>query len=302
MVTAEQSLERGILAELPLGIYVMNAERKITFWNREASRLTGYPEKEVVGRSCSDDLLRHALENGTVLCGEQCPMWKTIQDGHIRESLVYLHHRDGQRMPVQVKILPFQVDGKPAALHVFNATTAMLAAQEEIRRLQSLALTDALTGLPNRRYFEMEYERFTAEARREGRRFGLLMLDIDRFKRVNDAYGHPAGDVVLKMVAQTCLAACRTSDIMARWGGEEFAALCHVPDAAGLRVVAERARCLTEQSFVLFQDQRVSVTLSAGGVMADSKTAFATLQQQADQLLYQSKTDGRNRVTVPAEA
>lgn len=171
------------------------------------------------------------------------------------------------------------------------------------KAIENLAITDDLTGLANRRYF---FERFDQEIDRATRykvNLSLIMLDIDHFKDVNDTYGHPAGDVVLKEVARLLSANIRTSDIIGRYGGEEFAILIPSLGAAEAARAAEKLRNVVEVNDMMMEGPQIKVTISAGVAdLSSFDTQSLNLKDQliraADRSLYKAKKDGRNRVAV----
>jgi diguanylate cyclase (GGDEF)-like protein len=131
-------------------------------------------------------------------------------------------------------------------------------------------------------------------------RFGLLMMDVDEFKKVNDQHGHPVGDQVLRMVAGTLLRSSRPFDLYGRWGGEEFIGLVRNVDAGGLREIGERCRMLIEKSYLTVGGSALSVTVSVGGVLAGPRDTAEALLERADQLMYQCKQAGRNGLMINA--
>jgi len=163
-------------------------------------------------------------------------------------------------------------------------------------KTERLATTDGLTGLQNHRTFQARLDEMLAQAHRYGKRAALLLCDIDHFKSVNDTYGHPIGDVVLRGVAQTLAKEARTTDLVARYGGEEFAILMPETDAAGALVIAERIReRVAAQVFDTDQGPlRVTLSLGVAGYPDDADKR-ATLVERADACLYQAKRSGRNR-------
>ena len=167
--------------------------------------------------------------------------------------------------------------------------------------LESRALLDGLTNIPNRRRFDEMLEIEWKRAHRSGLPLSLVMVDVDFFKRYNDHYGHGAGDVCLKSVA-TVLAEsiARPSDMAARYGGEEFVMLLPETDAAGALAIAERLRCQVENQHLVHEYSDVSnwVTISIGvaSMLPDSEDSQLALLEQADQMLYRAKESGRNRV------
>lgn len=164
--------------------------------------------------------------------------------------------------------------------------------------LERLARTDSLTGLPNRRYFMETAAQELARTGRFGGTLSILMLDLDRFKKVNDTYGHKAGDLVLKKLAETCRATLREVDFTARLGGEEFAVLLPGTDHAAALEVAERLRqAVAAAEVTLTPDTRLRFTASFGvATLFDPAASVDTLLNQADHALYEAKHLGRNRV------
>jgi len=176
-------------------------------------------------------------------------------------------------------------------------TALSIAESEMYARLKQLVVTDGLTGLINHRKFQ---ERLAEECLRTSRHIGpfsLLMADIDYFKRVNDTYGHPAGDAVLKAVAGTIMKVARKVDLVARYGGEEFAVLLVQTDVSQAAISAERIRRAVAEMKVSWKGQTIPVTISIGiatsGVDAADREGLIAA---ADRALYAAKHGGRNRV------
>lgn len=197
------------------------------------------------------------------------------------------------------------------ALRAHIATTQATARQEEIERenrelelrnqdLQQKASRDPLTGLHNRASFDEQYQNEIRRCAQCASTIGIILLDIDRFKQVNDTYGHPFGDQVLQLVAQTLRHAARPSDVLARYGGEEFIVLAVQPTERGLAKAAERLRAAVESQPVLFDGDRVPITISLGTALAlpprDPGGLADELIAAADEALYESKEGGRNQV------
>lgn len=172
--------------------------------------------------------------------------------------------------------------------------------QEKTAQLESMAAQDALTGLANRRSFDTAMALAWRSCLRKRLPLGFIMGDVDQFKRFNDRYGHRAGDVCLKMVAQVIQdSALRPGDVKARYGGEEFAVILPETDAEGTRLVAERIRTHVELVGLPHEDNPnglVTISLGAVSVVPEAGTSWETLVEQADKRLYQAKAEGRNRV------
>jgi two-component system, cell cycle response regulator len=162
--------------------------------------------------------------------------------------------------------------------------------------LEHAALTDALTGMQNRRYFDDALKEYLEEFRRIGKPVGLMVLDLDHFKSVNDTHGHDVGDEVLRRVAQCLKDFTRYHDVAARVGGEEFAVVAPNMDLEILAKFAERIRKAISELVIESGNVRLKVTSSFGLALWDGREAADAFYKRADKMLYQAKTTGRNRV------
>jgi two-component system cell cycle response regulator len=173
--------------------------------------------------------------------------------------------------------------------------------RENYRRSLSLALTDELTGLYNRRYVIAHLNELLARMPEGGTATAVMIFDIDHFKQVNDRFGHPAGDGVLRELAERTLRQVRSVDLVARVGGEEFVVVMPETNLAGAAVVADRLRlAVADQPFPLNADgDSLPVTISIGvAITADNGESLEALLKRADDALYAAKNGGRNRVVA----
>jgi diguanylate cyclase (GGDEF)-like protein len=173
--------------------------------------------------------------------------------------------------------------------------------REANSHLHALVFRDGLTGLYNHRYFQENLEKELARSQRHHSFLSLVMFDIDFFKKVNDTYGHPAGDMVLINIARKAAGAVRTSDIIFRYGGEEFAVILPETNQSGTKVFAERLRRSIEAITTAAEGRQIHVTISVGAATFVPGTQGVTkklLIETADKALYASKKNGRNRVTI----
>lgn len=281
------------------GLYFVDTNRIITYWNKAAERISGFTAAEVVGKSCADKILTHVDGSGTCLCTGLCPLAATIADGVDREAEVYMHHKDGHRVPVLVRVsLLKDPTGKViGGIELFTDISSMHANALRVQELEKLALLDNLTQLANRNYIERELQSRFAEQKRLKIPFGILFIDIDHFKRVNDTYGHAVGDDVLRFVAQTFVSNSRPFDLYGRWGGEEFLGIIRNINNDDLVHLGDRLRILIEHSYVVHGGEKLQVTVSIGATSVNDDDSTESLIKRADTLLYESKRMGRNRLT-----
>ena len=170
-----------------------------------------------------------------------------------------------------------------------------------VERLQDLATKDPLTGLANRRHFFEQGERELKDAQRQARPLSLLMIDADEFKRINDAYGHPVGDEVLRRVGSTLREVVRTADLAARYGGEEFVVVLPSTAAAGAMVLAERIRVAVRECALAVGEATVKWTVSIGVAEArPGDPGIDAVIARADAALYAAKAAGRDRTICSA--
>ena len=294
---------QSILEHLYDGVYFVDHDRRITYWNRAAELITGYTAAEVLGKRCADNILMHVNDEGVNLCENGCPLALTLHDSNYREAEFYLHHKKGHRVPVAIRISPLKdLEGRLiGAVELFSDSTPKMAIIQQVAELTKLAMLDTLTQLANRRYLEMELQSRLDEFSRYNLPFALVFMDIDHFKKLNDTYGHNAGDQVLQMVAKTLSINARSFDLVGRWGGEEFVAILRNVDGEAMQQIAERFRKLVAKTSLDYGGKNLQVTLSLGGTLAIPGDTLESLVQRADALMYHSKKQGRNRLSVDVD-
>lgn len=206
------------------------------------------------------------------------------------------HEKDIMKTKQQLEVLYQQTNEANHRLELLHAQYEKK--QQELldlnEKLETLASTDPLTGLKNRRYFQEQLQKFTELSEQTGAALSLCIVDIDRFKSINDTYGHPVGDLVLTRLAQLLQEQSPEDAVVARFGGEEFVILLPGLDQEQALEAAERCRAATETTPL--GDLRITISIGAA-TFAASESELSLLQQ-ADQALYLSKNNGRNRVTL----
>ena len=308
---AQQALQeseeryRSVIAALFEGVLLLDADGAIRASNASAERTLGLTVDQLAGRTPFDPRWRAIHEDGSPFSGETHPTWVTLQTGEpCRDVVMGVNKPDGSLTWLSINSRPLYRpgDAKPYAVAAsFADITERKRAEEELRALQAQlreqAIRDPLTGLYNRRYLEETLRRELARAERDGHPLSIIMGDIDHFKQLNDTYGHPAGDEVLRTLGRLLQHHARSSDIPCRYGGEEFVVV--LPDMP-LEAVRERAE-LMRRDFaglrIAFGGAELIATLSIGvsGYPDHGKTADELIRA-ADLALYEAKRSGRNRV------
>ncbi len=282
------------------GVYIVDLNRRILFWNKAAEEMTGRIAGDVLGAVCSQGALQHVDETGHCLCENGCPLLESMRSETSQETHLYLLHKEGHRIRVRVRVRPLydEFGNLIGSVEVFRDDSEHQMLLERIQALEKESMIDSLTGLANRRYFDWAINSCLAKHERFGMTFGVLLLDVDHFKKFNDTYGHATGDDVLRVVGRTLANNCRASDTPVRWGGEEFAVLCEQANPEALRGAAERLHMLIDRSEVEHPDGGLSVTVSVGGCIVQKGDDMQSLMQRADKMLYAAKQAGRDCIRM----
>lgn len=302
-------------------VWETDAQLRFTYINSADERMRGFPREEVLGRS----VLELFTPEGQAVVHELSARRRSAPDHAVSNPRTVFQaqqvRKDGScywtevsstaRFDLAGNIVGYNgithdIDASKRHERELEAANAKLQSQlQEIRALQTqlteMAVRDTLTGLHNRRYVEETLPRELARAKRDGYPLALILIDLDLFKRINDTYGHPAGDAVLKAVAKVLRQGARESDIVSRYGGEEF--LVVLPNMAMHQALAraeswQRALAGAPVQHGAFA---ITTTLSAGiAAYPDNSADIEALLRLADDALYRAKANGRNRVECVA--
>jgi diguanylate cyclase (GGDEF)-like protein/PAS domain S-box-containing protein len=301
---SSESRFRRTIDRLPAGILIYDlTTRRVVESNLAIQTMLGYSADELADRSpldLLDDMPREALAEGLSTIRRQLSETGQI---HLGRRLIRRH--DGERLPADIQVaLVRDPSCNHCAIVVRDVTDEL---ERELRlfqyqaeleatnaRLHSLADTDGLTGIRNRRAFDERFKEEFERSRRHGHPMSVLLIDVDHYKLFNDTFGHAAGDEVLTAAAQALQKTVRDTDLLARFGGEEFALILPETDFGGALILAERCRLAATKLAI----PNWTLTVSIGVASLTPETAApADLLKRADQALYRSKRDGRNRVS-----
>ena len=283
---------RELLEKLHVGIIFVGSDRRITYVNAGVSRLTGYQENELLGTPCWELFMPLNNDGSSLSDDDHCPILACWESGNDDRRETFFHHRLGHLIPAAVRVSAMTGPNVAAMVEISSAAASRL---EDIHRSP---LQDHLTGLANRFYLESTIETRLAELERYGWQFGVLFIDIDGFKGVNDTYGHAIGDLILISMGTTLLNCMRSCDVVGRWGGDEFLAILPNVGPAELAEVAERYRLFVQETTLPLQEQKLNVTVSVGGAVAVGQDTLETIVARADFHMYGSKSRGKNCVTI----
>jgi diguanylate cyclase (GGDEF)-like protein/PAS domain S-box-containing protein len=293
------SLFKMILDNLLDGVHFTDLQRRITYWNQAAEDITGYSATEVLGKHCADNILMHVDDSGCLLCVGECPLSRAIAENRPLRSEIYVHHKSGHRIPVEVRICPVAKDGKVVgAVEIFSDNSRQRAVREKATELAKLAFLDPASQVANRRYLDQQLSQQLDQFSKFGTPFGILLADVDRFKNINDTYGHVAGDAALVTIAKTLSGCLRASDVPGHWGGDEFLVILPGITKNMLAVTADRCKALVARSTVPLEGSMIQLTISVGAAMVAPGDSAESLLNRADQHLYSFKEPARSRESL----
>ncbi|WP_434700385.1 diguanylate cyclase [Pseudomonas sp. D1-1] len=301
----------AIVQSIDVGVVVLDREYRVQVWNTFMENRSGVQPKDAQNRnffSLFPEIDRpwfsRKVESVATLGTPAFTVWEqrpylmrfksyqpiTGQEEFMYQNTTLLPLRSPDNRINHICLVIYDVTDVATNRHQIQAANA---------QLQLLSSTDRLTGLYNRGHWEASLKAAYARHQRYGNALSLVMLDIDHFKRVNDTYGHQAGDKVIEQVARLLHEHVRESDVAGRYGGEEFGVVLSDTDSAGGQIFAERLRKAVEESLVQYNGQDIRFTVSLGVAdLSQPANDHAELIARADQALYTSKKTGRNRVTV----
>lgn len=311
-----QKIEADFWETSPDGRMFIDKYFRIKKVNELLLTMLGYSQedlKNVLGKRIVDD---------TILSEQIRTCLKKEAEEKRHGSSIYrfeIQHKNGHKIWVSISVVKMRTGGfnitvrditqrKTMEDDLQKAHEALKITHKQLAELsqrnKELALTDALTGLPNRRSFEEQAEREWERAKREEYPLFVLMADIDHFKNINDTHGHQAGDLCLQTFAgilQNCIRG-GSNDVLARLGGEEFIILLTNLTEDEAKITAERIRKAVEEAACMYNEQEIKMTASFGLAQGPQNVeSIPELQNLADKALYRAKNSGRNRVTVSEE-
>jgi diguanylate cyclase (GGDEF)-like protein/PAS domain S-box-containing protein len=295
----------------PTAMIKVDTHGIIRLANRKAQSIFGYSSDEFYGLSVEilvPPQFREQLRHGSEALFETPVTARRMFEGTHLSAV----RKDGRVFPIEIGLSPLRMND---GLHVLVSIIELTAQSETEKlvlglindleqanlKLLNMASTDILTSLKNRRAFDEKLGMLTSLAHRNASPLSLLMIDIDHFKAYNDEYGHLAGDEALKILAGILAATARQSDVVARYGGEEFVVILPDTDEPGARHLAERFREAVQDHG--WEKRELTISLGAATLLFEEDQAFDkvdsinTLLRRADQALYHSKNNGRNRAT-----
>jgi len=248
-------LFRSVLENLPVGVYVLDRERRVRFWNRGTEQITGYLAHEVVGQACRGPL-QHCDAQGRVLCGDRCPVTATFHDGHPQQNYVFSLHKQGHRVGMQIHTLPiFESRDSVAGVTVVFEEAPASGGTESFGSLMYGCL-DPITGVPSQRLTRAVLAESVVGLEETHGGFGLLLIRVLGLKEFSAKHGANSMVPFLRATAQTIRHRLGGEDFVGRWDEHEFLAVLHSPSPVTVAAMAETIERLLSQSEISWWGDR----------------------------------------------
>ena len=295
--SAERLFQSKLLDSMYDAVVFVDLRRRITRWNHGAERLTGISRGSVQQQNWQPSLLEMADEQGRPISEKDCPAECAIRSGVQSLRRLTVRGRAGSQVAVDAHTIPVAADDGTTlgVVMIFHDASSETSLEERCQKLHEKATKDPLTQVANRAEFDRVFETFLAAHQRQRAPCSLLICDLDRFKQVNDTYGHQAGDQVIQSLANLLKRSCRPGDLAARYGGEEFVILYADCDNANAARRAEDIRDTLSQIAQPRMNGRPS-TVSIGVTESQPGDTPEAMLRRADRALLMAKSQGRNTV------
>lgn len=272
------NLYRMLLDQVAEGIYIVDCDRRILYWNGGAEQITGYFAHEVVGRVCQSDLLMHCDAAGTLLCGSGCPLKEVMADGFARECTVYLRHRYGHRIPVHIRSRPIcEASGeRVGAVEIFEEVRP--SARADHGDLATYDCLDHSTRALKRPFGEMKARQAVDALNLFGIPFGWLRIALDGVDQLEHRYGHGVIDAAARILADTLAGNLKALDWLTCWSPAEFRIECRGYSQAELEDLVQTLAVMVSASTLEWWGDPVHLSASVVGRMAEPGDTLESLE------------------------
>ncbi|HEY7096497.1 MAG TPA: PAS domain-containing protein [Terriglobales bacterium] len=271
---------RSVLDGLHLGIYIVDRDRRIVFWNKGAENITGYISQEVIGRRCQDDLLVHCNHEGTTLCTlPACPLGECMRGGKDSEVNLFVRHRDGYRIPVHAQHLPLR-DCRGAIIGAAEAFEVN-SANERRRGESAQGMRESPAELGDRTYIEHRLHTNLARWNEFHVPFAILCVQIDHLSDMRARLSHGAENEVTRAVGNSLQNAIRETDYVGCWNENQFLIILSKCQPEAVEMVAERVKKVAGSSRVHWWGDRLEFTLSIGRAISEADDSIDSMVRRA---------------------
>ncbi len=296
----DASLHRALLEQLDEGVCMVDRDRRILYWNGGAERISGYLSHEVAGQYSHGDLLLHCATDGSLLpgAGQKSPVVAAMADGAVHENTVFLLHKEGHRLLVQLQARPIHDSSGivVGAVEIFEEVAAPL--HSRARELEEFGCSDFVTRAANRKFGEMMVRHALESLNAFEIPFGWLRIGLDRANDLEHVYGHGMVDAAVKMIAATLDRSLSSLDVLTRWDESEFRVEMSRCSRSELAIAAERLLLLVRASNVEWWGDRLGITVSVGGATAVPGDSIESLEERVSVAFEDCRASGGDRAAI----
>jgi diguanylate cyclase (GGDEF)-like protein/PAS domain S-box-containing protein len=291
---------RGVLEDLPTGVYLVDRDGKILFWNSGAERITGHLRQEVVGHACREDFLASTDESGEEVPAASAALEAVLKDGRASEAQVSLRHKEGHLVPVRLRAIPMR-DGNGAIVGAAECFDELVNLAEWDRRRNKLAeygCLDAASGVLNHKMMEAHLRECLATYAEHPVPFCVVCIALDHLEEVKARYGVAAIAAVLRMTGQTLENSLRPTDYLGRWQENEFLAIVTECNRTEIARVGERLRKMIAGSKITWWGDLLAITIAMGATAVKAEDTVQEILRRVEGALKESIGQGGNRMVV----
>lgn len=300
LALADARLHKDLLDQLDEGICIVDRDHRILYWNRGAERISGHLAQDVAGRFSHGDLLMHCEADGSLLpgAGPGSPVVAALRDGRTHQTTVFLMHREGHRLLVELQARPIHdsVGAIAGAMEIFEEVSAPL--HRRAYEMEVSGSSDCRTAAANRKFGEMMVRHALEALNVFEIPFGWLQVGLDGAEHLHRAFGQGMVDAAVKMIAATLDRSLGPLDVLTHWDAEEFRVEVSRCSRSELSATAERLRLLVRASTLEWWGDRLGVTVSVGGATAEPGDTLETLEQRVSQVYEGCRASGGDRTAI----
>ena len=272
-----------LLDTLKDGVYFADRKRKVTYWNKAAEVITGYRSGEILGIHCSDNILVHIDEEGNNLCTGECPLARSMETGKPYEKKIFLHHKDGHRVPVLVRVSPVYGANKKdivGAVEIFTDLSGKVPFLEDIKEREHESFLSHLTGLPSRQYMEASLNLKLSALQDFEHPFGVYLIKMEGISNVKSKHGLEVYEEILKTLSNTLIHNIGASEIVGEWSEDEFLGIVSHGNAEKLSRKADSYRVLLEKSHYSTPAFPISLSFSVHTLVLGTGDTLETINEK----------------------
>lgn len=279
----EPDLWRGILESIPIGLCIVDLQKRVVLWSDGAERITGYLRHEVIGHCCISEPLLHCDQPGCEFCSEECPIGRAMKTSHPAEATGFLHHKAGHEVPVRSRAVPVhnRRGSIVGALETFEDLQQVMGSERCIAPGHSAESVDAVTGTASRAMLELHLLRAFAAFREAQVPFGVLLVKVEKLAHFRASLGAEAAFSFLRLVARTLEGAVWPTDFVGRWADDQFLAVLNGCQEGALHSVRERARRTVAGDGIEWWGERHSIPVSIGEASMQQDDTLQSLLERA---------------------